>query len=922
MGIQKTYLRFLPKGNLNLIADSKCNVVFVTFLGQQGRYVAVGACEHVYIWDLRLGEKVQVLSGEKVNVTFLAASPTESQIAAGYDDGSIKIFDLQTAENTSIFLGHNSDITSLAYDQSGHRLVSGSSDTEIIVWDVIAESGMSRLTGHKDIITKVCFMQDKDVIISSSKDSLVKFWDLKNDHNFKTVVGHHSEVWSFTLVENDRYLITGSNDGSLKVWEIDDSAESVKQKGSVGLSEIPLEDDDEHMLKYPLRCNNIGGIQRLGKSRVCTIVSDFSQHIIACHGNDNLIEIFSISNGNSVGSGGSERLENSNEKILTSKDKKSNKSNKDSTSNRWINRLSTIPVSRKPKSLDIILGGGKELRVCAVLEDNTIELHSLSVAGDSTESKLLRSVSSHGHRTAVRAVCFSSDNLAFATASKESVKLWNRPTLSCLRTVDCKRPLSLTFVPGDRHLIAGLADGKILIIDIATGDILEEIQAHEAEIWSITPSPTLEGIVSGGGDKSVKFWSYELVDDSKSEIRSKVLSLLHYKTLKLEESVLCMKISPNNRFLAVSLLDSTVKIFFVDTFKFFTSLYGHKLPVLCLDISSDSTLIATGSADRNIKIWGLDFGDCHKSLFAHDDSVTGLAFVPQTHYIITCGKDGGVKQWDGDSHRKIISLQYHKGQAYDCAVSPNGIHILSSGSDKIIRIYERSSELLVPEDEAEEERAEQEKELATHEAITAHGKKNQIPLGRRAMNSDRALELILECLEVCKSYQEECSGVGPSHPMPPLPPIVETYGYRSIEEYVMGTLKHIRPSDIDGVSILLQHSDVREILMTLPNLMHNWNGVEIVVKLISSLIRMHHEPIAASQDLLPILKKIEKSASEKLLTLRNIIGYNMHSMAFVDNVTKEAEDVELFSGALENQSKKMEKKRRKEKGIKRAIMTL
>jgi U3 small nucleolar RNA-associated protein 12 len=57
------------------------------------------------------------------------------------------------------------------------------------------------------------------------------------------------------------------------------------------------------------------------------------------------------------------------------------------------------------------------------------------------------------------------------------------------------------------------------------------------------------------------------VVDEKSESKAKVLSLLHLRTLKLEDSVLCVKLSPNGKFVAVALLDSTVKIFFVDTFK-------------------------------------------------------------------------------------------------------------------------------------------------------------------------------------------------------------------------------------------------------------------------------------------------------------------------------------------------------------------
>lgn len=46
-----------------------------------------------------------------------------------------------------------------------------------------------------------------------------------------------------------------------------------------------------------------------------------------------------------------------------------------------------------------------------------------------------------------------------------------------------------------------------------------------------------------------------------------MLSLLHTRTLELEEPVTAVRISPNNKFIAVALLDYTVKIFFLDTFK-------------------------------------------------------------------------------------------------------------------------------------------------------------------------------------------------------------------------------------------------------------------------------------------------------------------------------------------------------------------
>lgn len=61
--------------------------------------------------------------------------------------------------------------------------------------------------------------------------------------------------------------------------------------------------------------------------------------------------------------------------------------------------------------------------------------------------------------------------------------------------------------------------------------------------------------------------------------------MIHVKTLKMTDDVLSVRYSPDGRLLAVSLLDSTVKIFYSDTLKFFLSLYGHKV---CPSLDSES----------------------------------------------------------------------------------------------------------------------------------------------------------------------------------------------------------------------------------------------------------------------------------------------------------------------------------------------
>ena len=103
--------------------------------------------------------------------------------------------------------------------------------------------------------------------------------------------------------------------------------------------------------------------------------------------------------------------------------------------------------------------------------------------------------------------------------------------------------------------------------------------------------------------------------------------MVHNRSLKLEDDVLAVKVSPDGKLLAVSLLDMTVKVFYLDTLKFFLSLFGHKLPVVSIDISFDSRLIITASSDKSVKIWGLDFGDCHRSLLKHQDSVMQVSII-------------------------------------------------------------------------------------------------------------------------------------------------------------------------------------------------------------------------------------------------------------------------------------------------------
>ena len=66
-----------------------------------------------------------------------------------------------------------------------------------------------------------------------------------------------------------------------------------------------------------------------------------------------------------------------------------------------------------------------------------------------------------GHRTDVRALCFSSDKIALASASGESLKIWNRGSQNCIRTMACDYALAILFATGDRNVIVATKTGKL-----------------------------------------------------------------------------------------------------------------------------------------------------------------------------------------------------------------------------------------------------------------------------------------------------------------------------------------------------------------------------------------------------------------------------------------------------------------------------
>lgn len=933
MGLTKQYLRYVPSAVFGVVGSQKANIAYVTLRGgEKGRYVAVAACEQVFIWDTRKGEKVLILQGQKHEVTFLCPSPDGVHVAVGYEDGAVRIFSLLNGESNVSFNGHKSAVTVIQYDALGARLVSGSKDTDVIVWDIINECGLYRLKGHKDVITQALLLK-KNLLVTSSKDSFVKWWDLDTQHCFKTMVGHRSEVWGMVLLNQESRLLTGSADSELRAWDINYLQEE-RAEGEPDLKKgkTLLQEDDDREEEHDdspeeriLSCKKSGSILREARDRVVSMTADNRARVVVCHGNDAVLELFTVLSQAEIQKKMSKKLKKAKKKAAKTQEE-AGEPVVEQTLEDEIIKLTNIKASSKIRWVDCLSCAGGELKVALLLQNNTIETYSLKTSANPPAANKTARLTLGGHRTDARTLAFSSDNLAVLSASGDTVKVWNRSTLQVIRTMACEYALCSMFVPGDRQVILGTKSGKLQIFELASGSLLETVDAHDGALWSICLAPDQRGIVTGGADKTAKFWDFELIKDQGTT--QKRLTLKHSRTLQLEEDVLCVKFSPDHRLLAVSLLDCTVKVFYTDTLKFFLSLYGHKLPVLCLDISHDSTLIATGSADRNVKIWGLDFGDCHRSMFAHDDSVMFLQFVPKTHLFFTAGKDKKIKQWDADKFEHIQTLEGHHREVWCLAISPNGDHIVSSSHDKSLRLWERTREPIILDEEREMEREAEMEETMNKEDVPVVPGETQgeaAPAGKKTVETVKAAERIMEALEL---YREEmrkledheyvCKQAGKELPPPKPNMILVAFGNISPAQYVLEVIKKVRSSELEISLLVLPFPYVPDLLKLFNGYIRQGLDVELVCRCLFFLLKVNFGQISSNQMLLSVIDELRTNTLSKVQEIRDMMGFNHAALQFLQREIEGKEDVMFFADATGRLQEKKKRRRKRE----RAILTI
>ncbi|KAF8430118.1 E3 ubiquitin ligase complex SCF subunit sconB [Tirmania nivea] len=285
-----------------------------------------------------------------------------------------------------------------------------------------------------------------------------------------------------------------------------------------------------------------------------------------------------------------------------------------------------------------------------------------------------------GHTLGVRALQFD-DSKLISGSMDNTLKIWNYRTGKCLNTLPghTEGVISLHF--DSSLLVSGSVDKTIKVWNFCRGSCIT-LRGHKDWVNSVKLHSPSRTILSASDDMTVKIWDLDTntcirtLEGHVGQVQQVLpFELSHHDALKLMIEVEQEKekassgtdagsssatpkqtisplasppytqsiFSPSHysaglpsswpaatasresipRYILTAALDSTVKLWDVETGRCIRTLFGHVEGIWAL--AADTLRVVSGAQDRMVKVWNMSTGKCERTITGHAAAVTCLA---------------------------------------------------------------------------------------------------------------------------------------------------------------------------------------------------------------------------------------------------------------------------------------------------------
>ena len=266
------------------------------------------------------------------------------------------------------------------------------------------------------------------------------------------------------------------------------------------------------------------------------------------------------------------------------------------------------------------------------------------------------------------------------------IRLWDLPA-GASPALAQNAGTTLAASPDRKQLAVGMADGKINLIEAATGKAIKTLSGHSGAITALSFAQA-NVLASAAADKTVRVWDVAKGEatsvlrggpadvaavalnpktaevssgDAKNLVSVYKLDVAAPRALEGDNGAAAVVtvLSPDGKKIATAATAEGKPAILVSDFasgKVTQTLVGHEAPITALAFSADNNRLVSGSADKTARVWNLADGKELAKYAGHAQPVTAVAISPNGQQAASASENSA-KLWNTADGAEAMQLQ-------------------------------------------------------------------------------------------------------------------------------------------------------------------------------------------------------------------------------------------------------------------------
>ena len=157
----------------------------------------------IRLWDINTETCIRILDGHADWIWALAFAPSASNakessvnqtatplLASGSHDTTIRIWDIDMGECLNVLQGHTNWVISVVFSPNGRLLASASHDATARIWDVQTGECLKTFYTSPSRLMSIAFSPDGKILAASGENEKIWFWQIESGELIQTIQGN------------------------------------------------------------------------------------------------------------------------------------------------------------------------------------------------------------------------------------------------------------------------------------------------------------------------------------------------------------------------------------------------------------------------------------------------------------------------------------------------------------------------------------------------------------------------------------------------------------------------------------------------------------------------------------------------------------------------------------------------------------